>query len=215
MILIGQYDSPFVRRVAIAMTRYGIPYEHRPWSVWANADELARYNPLRRVPVLVLPEGTALVESWSILDALDEMVGEERALLPSTGPKRRDGLRVAALATGLADKAVSLFYEHVLRPREGRSPVWVDRCQAQIRDTLGLLEAERARVQSAYWLGEDLSHADIAVAAALRFLGEAHPSLFPAGRDGGWPALAAHAARCEALAEFQQIVQPLRVQLPD
>jgi glutathione S-transferase len=197
------------------MTRYGIAYEHRPWSVWANAAEIARYNPLRRVPVLVLPDGTALVESGSILDTLDDMVGEDRALLPRTGPKRREGLRVASLATGLADKAVSLLYEHVLRSTDRRSPVWVERCEAQIEDTLAVLEAERAAKGSSYWLGEDLSHADIAVAVALRFLGEAHPILFRAGADAGWPALSAHAARCEALPEFQQIVQPLRVQLAD
>ena len=32
MILIGQYDSPFVRRVGIALSLYDIPFEHRPWS---------------------------------------------------------------------------------------------------------------------------------------------------------------------------------------
>jgi glutathione S-transferase len=30
MILIGQYDSPFVRRVGIALTLYGITFEHQP-----------------------------------------------------------------------------------------------------------------------------------------------------------------------------------------
>jgi glutathione S-transferase len=50
MILIGQYDSPFVRRVAIALRRCGMAYEHRPWSVFGEAEKLAPYNPLRRVP---------------------------------------------------------------------------------------------------------------------------------------------------------------------
>jgi len=52
MFLIGQYDSPFVRRVAIAMRFYGIAYEHRPWSTFGDADKIAPYNPLRRVPTL-------------------------------------------------------------------------------------------------------------------------------------------------------------------
>ena len=41
MILIGQYDSPFVRRVAIALRLYGMPFEHRPWSTFGDADLVA------------------------------------------------------------------------------------------------------------------------------------------------------------------------------
>jgi glutathione S-transferase len=37
MFLIGQYDSPFVRRVAIALRLYGLPFEHRPWSTFGDA----------------------------------------------------------------------------------------------------------------------------------------------------------------------------------
>ena len=54
MILIGQYDSPFVRRVGIALRLYGMPFEHRPWSTFGDADWIAPINPLRRVPTLVL-----------------------------------------------------------------------------------------------------------------------------------------------------------------
>ena len=31
MFLIGQYDSPFVRRVAVAMKLYGVAFDHKPW----------------------------------------------------------------------------------------------------------------------------------------------------------------------------------------
>lgn len=208
--LIGQYDSPFVRRVAVALQQLGIEYEHWPWSVWADAERLARYTPLRRVPVLIVEDGTVLVESFAILDALDDRVGAERALLPRSGPIRRDGLRIAALATGLADKAVSLLYEHVLRKPELRSAVWAERCAAQIRETLALLEVDRARRATPFWLGDWLSHADIAVACALRFSREAHPELL--GSCVG-PALSAHATRAEALPAFQAVVQPLLIQL--
>ncbi|HEX3916333.1 MAG TPA: glutathione S-transferase family protein [Caulobacteraceae bacterium] len=204
MILIGQYDSPFVRRVAIALTLYGMPFEHRPWSVWADADKLAEINPLRRVPTLVLDGGEVLVESSAILDALDEMVGPARALLPASGAERRRGLRICALSTGLADKAVSLFYEGVLR--EAPSEVWAPRCRAQIADVLGVLEADRGTGR--WWLGEALGHADIAAACALRFTREAHPGLFDPAR---WAALASHADRCEALGVFQAVCQPLTV----
>jgi len=212
MILIGQYDSPFVRRVAIAMTRYGVAYRHEPWSVWADADRIAKHNPLRRVPTLVLDDGTALVESAAILDWLDEQVGPERVLLPRSGRVRREGLRICGLAAGLAEKSVSLLYEHVLRKEAVRSPVWVERCQAQIRDTAALLEDERMLREGPWWLGAALSHADVAVGCALRFLSEAHPRLAAAAVG---PNLRAHAERCEALPEFRQIVQPLDVQVGD
>ena len=210
MILIGQYDSPFVRRTAIALRLLGLAYEHRPWSVWADADKLAALNPLRRVPTLVLDDGEVLIESGAILDALDQIAGPSAALMPASGPSRRRALHVSALATGLADKAVSLLYEGLLH--EAPSQTWIARCRAQIADVLDALEAERARSSSAYWLGETIGHADIAVACALRFLIEAHAGLFDAGR---WPRLAAHAEQCEALEVFREIRQPFSVALSE
>src|SRR3954469_25864593 len=82
MILIGQYDSPFVRRVGIALTLYDLPFDHRPWSVFADADKIRPYNPLIRVPTLVLDDDTVLVESHSMLDYLDSRVPADRALFP-------------------------------------------------------------------------------------------------------------------------------------
>ena len=125
MILIGQYDSPFVRRVAVALRLYGLEYEHRPWSVFGDAEKIAALNPLRRVPTFVADDGEALLESGAILDWLDDLVGPDRALIARSGPERRHALKVAALATGLADKAVSLVYERVVHQRG--TPMWVER----------------------------------------------------------------------------------------
>jgi glutathione S-transferase len=207
VILIGQFDSPFVRRVGIALELYGFAYEHRPWSTWGDADKLAAYNPLRRVPTLVLDDGECLIESGAILDALDERAGAERALLPREGAPRRQGLRVVSLATGLADKAVSLFYERLLHPET--SEKWVSRCHAQIADVLRVLEAERAERVTPYWFSDALTHADIAVTCALRFTNESNPDALELG---SYPALARHAARCEGLPVFRKISQPFFVQ---
>src|ERR1700738_2713075 len=185
MILIGQYDSPFVRRVAIALRLYGLPCEHRPWSTFGEGDKIAPYNPLRRVPTLLLDGGEALIESTAILDYLDELVGPEKAMIAERGPDRRRGLKICALATGLGDKAVSLLYERVLR-RDHQSKIWVERCEAQIGGVLDVLEKERAAIAAPYWFGERIGHADIAVACVLRFTGEAHAALFGGAR---YPAL--------------------------
>jgi len=204
MILIGQYDSPFVRRVAIALRLYELSFEHRPWSTFGEGDKIAPYNPLRRVPTLVLGSGEALIESTAILDYLDDLVGPEDAMIAARGPARYRGLRICALATGLGDKGVSLLYERVLR--KDQSKIRVERCEAQISSVLDVLEKERAAVAWPYWFGERIGHADIAVACVLRFTAEAHPQLFDAAR---YPALAAHGAHCEALPPFREIVQPL------
>jgi len=202
MILIGQYDSPFVRRVVIALHRYGIGYEHRPWSTFGDADRIAQFNPLRRVPTLVLDDGEVLIDSAAILDHLDEGVDPSRALIARSGPARRRALKICALATGLADKAVSLVYERALHQQT--SQTWIDRCVAQIAGVLDALQADRAGRSSAFWFGDAIGHADIAVACVLRFAAEAHPALFDIAR---WPALAAHASRCEGLAPFHAISQ--------
>jgi glutathione S-transferase len=203
MILIGQYDSPFVRRVAIALRLYGLPFEHRPWSTFGEGDKIAPYNPLRRVPTLVLDSGEALIESTAILDYLDDLVGPEKAMMAARGDERRRQFRICALGSGLADKGVSLLYERVLR--KDQLKLWVERCEGQIGGVLALLEKERAAVKSPYWFGTRIGHADIMIACALRFIGEAHSALF----DARYPALQAHAAACEALPPFKAFVQVL------
>ena len=205
MILIGQYDSPFVRRVAIALRLYDLAFEHRPWSTFGEGDKIAPYNPLRRVPTLVLDNGETLIESAMILDYLDELAGPEKALIAARGPQRRQCLKSCALATGLADKAVSLLYERVLR-KDHPSQIWVERCEAQIGAVLDALEKERAAIASPFWFGTRIGNADVAVACALRFTGEAHAGVFD---DVRHPALADHASRCEAMQVFREFVQPL------
>jgi glutathione S-transferase len=203
LILIGQYDSPFVRRVAVALSLYDMPFEHRPWSVFSDADKVAPFNPLRRVPTLVLDSGETVIESACILDYLDELAGPSKALIAREGAARREALKICALATGLADKAVSLVYEHVLHKE--KSDVWMNRCNGQMQGVLDVLEADRASRQGTSWFGEAIGHADIAVTCALRFAREAHPMIFSGLR---WPLCIAHAESCEALPPFKSFVQP-------
>ena len=153
MLLIGQYDSPFVRRVAIAMRLYGIAYQHKPWSTFGDADTIAPYNPLRRVPTLVLDNGEVLIESMAILDYVDELAGPDKALIAPRGPERYRALKICALAMGLGDKAVSLLYERVLR--KDALKLWVERCETQIGGVYAALEKERATVKTPYWFGKD------------------------------------------------------------
>lgn len=198
LILIGQYDSPFVRRVGIALTIYKMAFEHRPWSVFGDSERVRAINPLMRVPVLVLQDGLALTDSHMMLDHLDGQA--DRPLFPTTGRERAVALRRAALACGAAEKAVSLFYEQ--RLHDITSAQWEARCRLQIGSVLTALEAEAT--DAPYW-GAEMGHADIAMTCALRFIDEAHPGLFEAG---SFPRLRTRARAMEAMAVFQTIAQP-------
>ena len=79
MLLIGMFDSPFVRRVAVTMKLLQLPCEHANWSIGRDFDRIRQYNPLGRVPTLVVERGECLMESSAILDYLDELAGPERA----------------------------------------------------------------------------------------------------------------------------------------
>jgi glutathione S-transferase len=201
--LIGQYDSPFVRRVGITLSCYDLAFDHLPWSTFSDAEKLRRYNPLLRVPILVLDDGDVLTDSHLILDYLDSLVPDDRLLTPRFGPARRRNLIIVALATGLGDKAVSLFYEQRLHTQ--MSDIWINRCTMQIEDTLSALERDRAGRAGPYWFGATMSQADITVACILRHLREAHPQL---GYIQNYAALSAHCEMMEAMTLFKEIQQP-------
>ena len=204
MILIGMFDSPYVRRVAVSLEWLGLPFEHRDWSVGRDAELIRRYNPLGRVPTLVLDDGEVLVESSAILDQIDETVGSERALLPVSGPLRRRGLKLMGIASGAADKAVSQIYERVFRPESKWHQPWLDRCREQMEGGLAELDRACAVLPAGDWLlGPSFSQADISVACCTTLMSEAVG--FDAVR---FPALTALVARCEQLPVFQKYHVP-------
>jgi len=118
MILVGQYSSPFVRRVAVTLRILGHPYEHDTRSVFRDFDSMRQTNPVGRIPSLVLDDGEVLIDSVAILDWLDELAGPTRALIPRAGSERRRCLRLIALATGAIDKTVTSAYERIIRPEQ-------------------------------------------------------------------------------------------------
>lgn len=206
MQLVGQFDSPFVRRVGVALEWYGLRFIHSPLSVFGDADELSRYNPLRRVPTLVLDDGTCVVDSFVCLETLDEFMADahggnwSRLLAPRSGPNRQAILRLCGVAAGAADKVVSLVYEE--RVREHRSQRWTDRCTAQVLDALQWLEREHTPSS------QGLTHADVAITCLITFMGEAQPQLLDLVNAPGLMALRNH---CEALPEFRRIYAPFTV----
>ena len=201
MMLIGMFDSPFVRPVAISMKLLEIPFEHANWSVGKDFDRIRRYNPLGRVPTLVLDDGEALMETTAILDYLDDRVGAERALLPRSGRNRRMALRLIAIASGAGDKAREQLYELAFRPADKRHQPWVERCRTQMHAAWAELERHAARNGGGPWLvGERITQADIVVSCGFTFASQALAATFA---PGSYPALRSLVSRCEDLPEFR------------
>jgi glutathione S-transferase len=195
MILVGQYDSPYVRRVAVSLRLLGLAYGHDTRSVFGDFDDMRRTNPLGRIPSLVLDGGEVLIDSAAILDHIDETVGPERALIPAGGAARRACLQRIALATGAIDKiGGGVVYERLVRPSRYRWAEWMARCATQGAGALAALDA------AAWPDGERLDQSQIVTACLLFYLKVNAPEFLPAGRH---PVLEALAARCEPLEAFR------------
>ena len=193
MILVGQYDSPFVRRVAVSLRVVGFSYEHDTRSVFGDFDAMRRINPLGRIPSLVLDDGETLIDSAAILDWLDQSVGADRALVPMQEPERHRVLRRMALAGGVIDKAGAATYERLIRPSVHRWPEWIERCRTQAIGGINALDAE------SWPAGAKLDQAQITTACMIRYVRMTDPDLIP---EGQYPALDTLSARCEVRPEF-------------
>jgi len=194
MILVGQYDSPFVRRVAISLRVLKFTYQHDTRSVFADFDAMRTVNPLGRIPSLVFGDGDTLIDSGAILDWLDHAVGPDRALIPLQQPDRRRVLHRIALATGAIDKAGAATYERLIRPSAYRWAEWIGRCRTQAAGAIEALAAE------AWPASNQLDQAQITTACMITYVRMTDPDLIPPGR---YPALDALSARCEARPEFK------------
>ena len=198
MILIGRYNSPFVRRVGVALKTFGIAFEHKSLSTIDNRAEVQSYNPLGRVPALVLDDGEVLVDSNPILDYLDELAGPALALVPPSGADRRRVLQLVAYGLGATDKAVACFIERKLRPVDKQHQVMLDRFVEQTLAGLGQLE----RVCGDGWLfGPRMTQADVTAVAVLDFIELTWPEMLPADAV---PRLRALSRRANALPAFAE-----------
>lgn len=185
MILYGRNLSPFVRRVAVWCAFQGRALERRELTV-AGDDfiEIGKHNPVSRVPILILADGTHLIETFAICDYLDETAPAGARLLPREGAERIDTLQRLAVANSTAEKAVAMVYERNRRPDEHQWPVWQDRLLTQIRGGLAALDqiAAERRINGARTDG-----GDIATVIAHQFVVETNPWIL----DPGYPDLAA------------------------
>lgn len=193
MILWGLMDSPFTRRVAVALNHYGLVYDRRPMPAGDAAAAMAAANPLHRTPAISLPDGAVLTDARTILDWLDPQQDEERRLTPADPAERLAVLAIEAVALGATEASVDLAGEKLRRTVPDMAQA--GRLERQVAAGLDWLEAVVAGDGPV--AGGRLSRADLAVACLAVHAAARHPRLWAVRRH-----LIAYRAWTEALPCF-------------
>ena len=136
--------SPFVRKVMAVALETGLAerIERIPTSVAPTTpnDEVARENPLVKVPALTTDDGLVLYDSPVICEYLDTLHSGAR-LFPAAGKARWIALRQQALGDGMLEAAILGRYESV-RPKEFLWQDWIDAQLRKVRGALAALDLE-------------------------------------------------------------------------
>jgi glutathione S-transferase len=163
--------SPFARKVRVVLTEKKIECEFVDDNPWIAETAVPQFNPLGKVPVLVLDDGTAIYDSRVIVEYLDTVSPVSR-LIPEPSRQRIAVRRWEALADGICDAAVTIVREQK-RPAKQQSKEWVERHFQKIG--LGVQELARELEDKTWCHGEAYSLADIATGCALGYLDLRHP----------------------------------------
>ena len=196
MKLISATPSPYARKVRVALAEKRVAFElvtEVPW----NADtSLPRFNPLEKLPVLVLDSGETWYESNLILEWI-ERHHPDPPLLPADPDAALAARRALVLADGVCDAFLLVFLER-RRPDAHQSAPWIDR---QVRKIAGGIAAlEQMTGDRRFVVGEALSWGDIGIGCALLYLDLRFPE-FPWREQH--PALARYVDRLGERASFR------------
>ncbi len=199
LTLISARPSPYARKVRIALAEKAIPFVLQTEVPWDSTTVTPRYNPLEKLPVLILPDGSAVYESHFILEYLEAKFPEP-PMLPDDTDGKLAARQVEVLCDGICDAFVLLFMERQ-RPEEHRSQPWMARQQRKIDG--GLAELARIASDRQYVVGNRFGLADIAAGTVTRYLSVRWPDFAWRGRH---PNLAELSDRLENRASFRDTV---------
>ncbi|MEM6451830.1 MAG: glutathione S-transferase N-terminal domain-containing protein [Cyanobacteria bacterium P01_D01_bin.105] len=202
MKLVGLFDSPYVRRVAVSLHHLDINFDHAPLSVFHNVDEFSDINPLIKAPTLITNSHEVLMDSTLILEYVEKLSANNAgaSLMPADMTDYQQALRLIGLAINACDKSVQIEYERKLRPAEKFHQPWIDRVKAQLESAYELMEVY-AQETSGWMIGDRLTQADITVSIAWQFTHFMVPEYINSAQ---YPGVAALSARAEKLPAFQQ-----------
>jgi glutathione S-transferase len=205
--LISATPSPYARKVRIALAEKGLPFELVTEVPWDRTTSTPKYNPLEKLPVLILEDGSSVYESSFILQYL-ELKYPQPPLLSGNVDGIIAARRLEVLCDGICDAVVLSFFEQ-MRSAEGRSQHWLDRQRRKIEG--GVREMARLVGDRPFAVGDQFGLGDIAVGTALGYLMVRFPEF---DWRSQYPDLAAFSARIEARPSFANTV-PVRQMISD
>jgi glutathione S-transferase len=201
MKLLASHTSPYARKVRIAIVEKKIECELVEVSPWTAGTPVPDYNPLGKVPVLILDDGTALYDSRVIVEYLDTVSPVSR-LIPEPSRQRIAVKRWEALADGICDAAVAIVLE-TKRPAKEQSAESLARQRQKIDRGLADLASELG--DRPWCSGDAYTLADIATGCALAYLDLRHPAI---DWRGQYPSLLKLAEKLAKRQSFQDTVPP-------
>jgi glutathione S-transferase len=166
MKLIASKTSPYVRKVSVMLAEKRIDFDFVEENVWAVDTKVPQFNPLGKIPVLVLDDGITLYDSRVITEFLDGVTPVSR-LIPEGGRERALVKRWEALGDGLIDAGIAIFLERK-RPAELQSKDWMARQRGKV--DAAIAAAARDLGDRDYCHGVSMTLGDIALACGLLWL---------------------------------------------
>ena len=195
MRLVGSRTSPYVRKARVILAERAIACDFVEESAWSATTTVPRYNPLNKVPALVLDDGESLFDSVVIAEYLDAISGN--TLIPGDAVQRARVRRGEALGDGVADAGITVFLERKREPSR-QDAAWIARQLDKVDAGIGAIARELGG--RPFLGGERMNLADIACGSALFWAEFRMPEL--AWRDAR-PNLRAWAERLEMRPSFQ------------
>lgn len=204
MKLIGMLDSPYVRRVAISLHTWGLPFEHEAVSVFGHFERFHAINPVVKAPTLVCDNGEVLMDSSLILQFVEATLPAGAvSLWPADRQELQHDFRAVSLALAGGEKGAQIVYERNLRPKEAQYEPWVARITAQAQAAFSALEREVANRPAAF--ANDRSQAAITAAVIWQFAQSMLAHLLPAVDHPALTALSDRLEQTEAFLRFPPV----------
>ena len=173
MKLITSLTSPYGRKVRVVLLEKKIPFQLQVENPWLPDSLVPGFNPLGKVPVLVLEGGESVFDSRVIVEYLDH-VSPVAHLIPGE-PKSRMMVRgVEALADGVTDAAVAVYLERK-RPADKQSADWLTLQEKTL--FRGLEALSEALGEKPWYLGNSMTLADVACGCTLGYLNLRFPEI--------------------------------------